>query len=92
MKIKGWSGYPEYNVNITTPKCVDDIILKLKKGNLIARGNGRSYGDSAININNTISMKNFNKIISFDEKSGTLVAESGILLVDINGNNSIVIK
>ena len=69
MKIKGWAGYPEYNVNMSSPKCVGDIIQKLKEGNLIARGNGRSYGDSAISMSNTISMKNFNKIINFDEAS-----------------------
>ena len=83
MKIKGWAGYPEYNVNITSPKNVSDVIQKLKEGNLIARGNGRSYGDSAISKSNTISMKNFDKIISFDEDNGILVAESGVLLAKI---------
>lgn len=83
MKLKGWAGYPEFNVNITSPRSVSDIIQKLKEGNSIARGNGRSYGDSAISESNTISMKNFNKIISFDEKNGILIAESGVLLVDI---------
>ena len=33
-------------------------------------------------MSNTISMKNFNKIINFDE-GGILVAESGVLLADI---------
>ena len=40
---------------------------------LIARGNGRSYGDSSIGISKTIDMKNFNKIISFNNKEGYLI-------------------
>ena len=49
---------------------------------LIAHGNGRSYGDSGIN-QNIIKSINYNSIISFDEKEGTLEAQSGVLLKDI---------
>ena len=83
MKLKGWSGYPIHETKIITPYYVGDIINKIKDGDLIARGNGRSYGDSAIGKTNTISMTNFNKIISFDVSSGELIAEAGVLLEDI---------
>ena len=83
MKLKGWGGYPIYETKITTPYYISDIIKMIKEGDLIARGNGRSYGDSAIGKTNTISMKNFNKMISFDVNSGQLVAEAGLLLEDI---------
>ena len=83
MKLKGWAGYPVYKAKMTSPVSLDEIIKKLKEGNSIARGNGRSYGDSSISITNTISMKNFNKVITFDNENGILVAESGILLSDI---------
>ena len=51
--------------------------------NAIARGNGRSYGDSSISEQNTICMKNFNKIIDFDMQTGLLTVESGVLLSQI---------
>ena len=83
MKLRGWSGYPIYETKNITPYNISDIIKNLKDGDLIARGNGRSYGDSAIGKVTTISMKNFNRIISFDVNSGELIAEAGVLLEDI---------
>lgn len=83
MKLSGWAKYPEIDSKVSTPYKTEDIIKLVKKGNVIARGNGRSYGDSAISLENTIHMKNFNKIISFDSKTGQLIAESGVLLKDI---------
>mgnify|MGYP000350796164 CR=1 FL=1 len=62
-----------------TGRTIDEI----KKANVIARGNGRSYGDSSIGESVTVHMKYFNQIISFDETRGLLVAESGVLLKDI---------
>ncbi len=83
MKLKGWGGYPEQEASIKTPKEFKEIIEIISQGNLIARGNGRSYGDSSINEKNTISMKNFNKMISFNDSNGVLVAETGVLLEDV---------
>ncbi len=83
MKLKGWGGYPVHEASVKSPFEITEIIELVKKGNLIARGNGRSYGDSSINIANTLSMKNFNKIIFFDDNTGELVAEAGILLEDV---------
>ena len=83
MKISGWAKYPIIDSKISIPKEKEDLINLIKKGSSIARGNGRSYGDSSININNTIKMKNFNKIISFNEKNGQLIVESGVTLKNI---------
>ena len=84
MKLKGWGGYPNIDAIISSPNTIDEIKKKIvEEKNIIARGNGRSYGDSAISKENTISMLKFNKIISFNEKTGELIAESGALLKDI---------
>lgn len=79
----GWGGFPSQMANIMYPTDINQILTEIKRSDVIARGNGRAYGDSAINKKNTISMKNFNRILSFDEKSGILIVESGVLLVDI---------
>ena len=50
------------------------------KGQTIARGNGRAYGDSAINPNSTIDMTACNRLLAFDPTSGQLVAEAGVSL------------
>jgi len=49
----------------------------------VVQGNQRSFGDGGLNKNQVLSMKNFNKIISFNSKSGIIEAESGLLLKDL---------
>ena len=56
---------------------------RLKSGPAIARGNGRAYGDCAVSAGNTISMRHFNRMLSFDEGTGRLVVEAGVLLGDV---------
>ena len=84
--ISGWGGFPNKLTKIFYPTSIGEILEEIKYGELIARGNGRAYGDSAINQNKTINMKYFDKIISFDDHSSTLVTESGVLLQQILNN------
>lgn len=50
----------------------------------LAFGNGRSYGDVCLNPGGTLwHTVGLNKFISFDDASGRLVCESGVLLRDI---------
>ncbi len=82
-EITGWGLYPRFNVLKKNPKNIDELTEAAKTPSLIARGNGRSYGDSSINKVNTIDMKNFNRFLHFDESEGLLVAEAGVLLKDV---------
>lgn len=83
MRLSGWGRYPVLNTNVATPRDIEEIRQLLKNDSGIARGNGRAYGDSAVSNVNTIHMKHFNKMISFDPKNGILVAEAGVLLSDV---------
>lgn len=83
MKISGWGNYPSYETNIIAPSTVVSLIKIIIEKNLIARGNGRSYGDSSINIKNTINMRNFNRILSFNNKTGVVSCQAGVLLEEI---------
>ena len=48
-------------------------------------GNGRSYGDVCLNPNgNLIETKGLNKFLKFNNKTGVLTCESGLLLKEIN--------
>jgi decaprenylphospho-beta-D-ribofuranose 2-oxidase len=86
MKISGWAKYPIIDAQIVSPNSIEELIKVLSKKSCIARGNGRSYGDSSISRTNTICMKKFNRIINFDEQTGLITAESGVLLVEIINN------
>ena len=81
--ISGWGKFPLHNAAVYKPKTIKELQKRIAQGDAIARGNGRSYGDSSISKKNTIEMKNFNQMIEFDDITGTLVAESGVLLKDI---------
>jgi FAD/FMN-containing dehydrogenase len=51
---------------------------------LLARGNGRSYGDICLNSGQTlVRMRNLDRFIRFDKHTGLLACESGVLLADI---------
>lgn len=83
MKLSGWGRYPTHNVRESAPRSIEQLQEFVAAGSAVARGNGRSYGDSAVSAFNTISTRHFNKMISFDTQTGTLVAEAGVLLGDV---------
>lgn len=68
---------------ITKPKNIKQLVKLLKNKHTIL-GNKRSYGDSFIGNYLNISMLNFDKIIKFDKKKGTIEVESGVILDSIN--------
>lgn len=53
-----------------------------KTTEFIPYGNGRSYGDSALN-ENIIYCKNYNNFLDFDEQNGMLTCQAGVLLSEI---------
>jgi decaprenylphospho-beta-D-ribofuranose 2-oxidase len=50
---------------------------------MIARGNGRAYGDAAVGTRVTLAMGGLDRMIAFDAATGLLRAEAGVLLGDI---------
>jgi FAD/FMN-containing dehydrogenase len=84
MKLSGWGRYPVLEARVHAPRSIAALReLVLSEPSLIARGNGRAYGDSAINRAATIEMRHLNRMIAFDPECGQLVAEAGVLLGDI---------
>ncbi len=57
-------------------------IFVLSNDGLIARGNGRCYGDSSLG-ENILSTLKLNHFLSFDADQGFIECESGVLLSDI---------
>lgn len=84
MKLSGWGNFPIIETNALSPRDENQLVGIIEsKSNVIARGNGRAYGDSAMSNSVTINMKYFNRLIAFDENTGQLIAESGVVLSDI---------
>ena len=81
--ISGWGGYPVEEVEHLAPTCVDLLRGYLEnKGPLIARGLGRSYGDSA-NASIVAQTKYLDHFLLFDAENGILKAEAGLTLREI---------
>lgn len=84
MKLSGWGRYPILNARTLRPRSVEELRhTVVSEPHLIARGNGRSYGDSAISTAATVDMRNFNRMVAFEPVSGRLIAEAGVMLGDI---------
>lgn len=83
MKVSGWGRYPVVDAAMVAPRGEKALQEAVADRRVIARGNGRAYGDCAVNPERTVHMRHFNRLIAFDAASGQLVAESGVLLADI---------
>lgn len=83
VELSGWGRYPRRPSSIATPRDASELPALLGQGGVVARGNGRAYGDSAIGAAATLDMRRMNRLIAFDEETGQLVAEAGTLIADI---------
>ena len=79
-RIANWGNYPVKETDIGSFTFDSQLKDALKgKQNIIARGNGRCYGDASLG-EHTISTLKFDKILSFDTDKGIIECQSGITL------------
>lgn len=81
MKLNSWGRYPKINHRIHLLEDSTTQILQKDK-TFIPFGNGRSYGDSALN-EEIIYCKPRNYFLKFDKKTGVLHVQSGVMLNEI---------
>lgn len=82
-KIANWGNYPHVEAAVYQNKLSEEIYDSVKScPSIIARGNGRCYGDSSLN-KNIFSTLPLNKVIKFDKQTGVFECEAGRLLSDI---------
>jgi FAD/FMN-containing dehydrogenase len=79
--ISGWGRYPRAECNVVSAWSQADVAEAVASAPLIARGNGRAYGDAAMNPGQTLAMTGMDRMLSFED--GVLVAEAGVLLADV---------
>jgi len=79
-KIANWGNYPVMETEEKTfvfEQQLSDAVLH--SDNIIARGNGRCYGDASL-AKHTISTLKYDKILSFDTQKGIFECQAGLTL------------
>lgn len=83
-EISGWGRWPRRVCALETPRDPDAAAAAAARpGAMIARGQGRAYGDAAMNPARTVSTARLDRFESFDPDTGVLVAESGASLAQV---------
>lgn len=83
MSLQSWGMYPKIENKkfyLRDEKSLNEYMQKTPE--FITYGNGRSYGDSALN-ENILYTKSYDNFLDFDEEKGILNAQAGVLLSDI---------
>jgi decaprenylphospho-beta-D-ribofuranose 2-oxidase len=81
--ISGWSGYPTQDAQVINPLSISAYKASLQHHpSVIARGMGRSYGDSA-NAAVVLQTTYCDHFIAFDTDTGVLTVQAGVTLRDI---------
>lgn len=82
-RITNWGNYPAIQAEIIAPESTTAMRSEvLRHDQLIARGNGKCYGDAALSpcILSTLKL---NRLLDFDRENGVVHCESGILLSEL---------
>ncbi len=85
MKLSGWGRYPVIDSECVFPNqpgLVKSIIHSSTHSNQIARGLGRSYGDSSL-AEQTINLSKLNHFMAFDDVTGALTCSAGLSFAEI---------
>lgn len=83
MMLSGWGRNPRALSNVVRPSRLTDVAPPAT-GSMIARGQGRAYGNAAMSKNGLVLLtEQLKRILRFDEKSGRLTAEAGVTLAEI---------
>jgi FAD/FMN-containing dehydrogenase len=82
--LSGWGRYPRQECLVATPRTIPETVACMSSLKpLIARGNGRSYGDASFGPGLTIDTRHLDRLLAFDQETGGLTCEAGVLLSDI---------
>ncbi|HEX5262332.1 MAG TPA: FAD-binding oxidoreductase [Phenylobacterium sp.] len=82
-RLSGWGRYPAANCELNEPSDVEGLVEALSRsGSVIARGAGRSYGDSSLNPAGVLATRRLDRMLAFTD-AGVLTCEAGVLLSDV---------
>ncbi len=85
IKIASWSNVLPTHSFMPAAVCVTPAVVRNLEKPFIARGSGRSFGDSAyISDGITLSALKTTRISDFDPEAGIIRCESGVRMVDLH--------
>ena len=77
--LSGWGGYPKLKGHWSQPDALDTF--EFKQTPVIARGQGRSYGDAALSRHGQLVLtEQCNQLLHFDKTQGQITAQAGFTL------------
>lgn len=83
MELTGWGRYPRAQANVAYPQTLPNFESEIRLDRpVIARGLGRSYGDSSLG-NQVVETRFYNRFESFDQTHGLLTCNAGVSLAEI---------
>ncbi|MBK8773421.1 MAG: FAD-binding oxidoreductase [Chitinophagaceae bacterium] len=81
--ITNWGNYPAIDAEVLAFQSVNEAREEISRcPKIIARGNGRCYGDASLQ-KTVIATKRWNKFIAFERQNGEIECESGVLLSEV---------
>jgi FAD/FMN-containing dehydrogenase len=82
--VTGWGNFPKASSFVYYARNKNEVKEAIRKGNLVPRGLGRSYGDQAINDNGNVALiTRMNHMLHFDSSTGILECEAGVSLEEV---------
>jgi decaprenylphospho-beta-D-ribofuranose 2-oxidase len=83
IELSGWGRYPRRMASVICPGQIAEAVPP-PAGRMIARGQGRSYGDAAMLADGLVMLtERLSRIADFDETNGMLTAEAGATLAEV---------
>lgn len=83
MELSGWGRYPRRQVTVVCPQDISEAVPPAE-GPMIARGQGRSYGDAALASDGIVMLtERLDHFVSFDEQTGVVTAQAGTTLAEV---------
>ncbi len=84
MSLSGWGGYPKTKAKAIFFRDTGELTRQVSEASsFIARGMGRSYGDSSLNNSCVLSTNRYNRFLEFDSEAGIVKCESGVTLAEV---------
>ena len=81
-RVSGWGRVPSAVCKTYRPEKAAQFTM-LPKGTSLARGNGRAYGDAALNPDGVVLSGRLDRFLAFDAKKGILKVQAGLTFADI---------
>ena len=85
--LTGWGRSSRSTAQVVEPRSTDELleaVLRLTDRPLLARGAGRSYGDTALNATGyVLDTSRLKTIHSFDDRTGQVVVDPGVTFGDL---------